>query len=59
MKELLAAEKLNKFPKEYGKSEIIRANKFMAIWPYFFFGAVAFALLAALILIYSFVSNLI
>jgi|SRR3954471_4833853 len=59
MKELLVAEKLNKFPEEYGKSEIIRANKFISLWPYFFFGAVVFALFAALILVYSFVSNLI
>ena len=55
MKELLKAEKLNKFPEEYGKAEISRLNRFMSIWPYFFFGSVVFALIASLILIYSFV----
>jgi hypothetical protein len=36
MKELLAAEQLNKFPEDYGRSEMARTNKFMAIWPYAF-----------------------
>ena len=59
MKELLIAEQLNKFPEEYGKSELSRVSKFMSVWPYFFFGAVAFALSAAFILIYSFIAALI
>lgn len=59
MKELIKAEQLNKFPEEYGKGEMSRANKFMSIWPYFFFSAVAFALGAALILVYSFIYGLI
>ena len=58
MKELLEAEQLNRFPDEYGKSELARAQKYMSIWPYFFFGAIAFALIAATILIYSFISLL-
>ncbi len=59
MKELMEAEQLNKFPEEYGKSELARAQKYMAVWPYVFFGAIAFALIAAAILIYSFISGLI
>ncbi|MEW8254820.1 MAG: hypothetical protein AB2747_10730 [Candidatus Thiodiazotropha taylori] len=59
MKELNQAEQLNKFPEAYGKSELARAQKYMALWPYFFFGAIAFALVAALILIYSFISGLV
>ena len=59
LKELLKAEQLNKFPEEYGKGEISRVNKFMAIWPYFFFSSVAFALVAAFILIYSFIYSLV
>ena len=59
MKELLSAEQLNKFPEEYGKGELSRVSKFMRIWPYFFFGTVAFALSAALILIYSFIAALV
>lgn len=58
IRELVEAERLNQFPVEYGKSEMARAQRFMAIWPYFFFGAVLFALAAALILVYSFVSGL-
>lgn len=59
MKELLKAERLGQFPLEYGKSELARVQKFMAIWPYFFFGAILFALIAAFILMYSFISGLI
>ncbi|MCU7924242.1 MAG: hypothetical protein KZQ88_16255 [Candidatus Thiodiazotropha sp. (ex Dulcina madagascariensis)] len=58
MKELKEAEQLNRFPEEYGKSELARAQKYMAVWPYFFFGAIAFALIAAGILMYSFISGL-
>lgn len=58
MNELLEAERLHKFPDEYGKGEMSRAGVFMAIWPYFFFSAIAFALCAASILIYSFISKL-
>ena len=58
MEELIDAEKLHKFPDEYGKGEISRVSIFMAVWPYFFFSAIAFAIGAASILIYSFVSKL-
>jgi len=58
MKELLEAEQLNRFPEEYGKTELARAQKYMSIWPYFFFSAIAFALMAGTILIYSFISML-
>jgi hypothetical protein len=59
VKELMEAEQLNRFPEEYGKSELARTQKYMAIWPYFFFCAIAFALIAAAILSYSFISALI
>jgi hypothetical protein len=59
MKELLEAEQLNKFPEEYGKSKSVRVQKYMAVWPYFFFSAILFALIAAAILVYSFISGLI
>lgn len=59
MRELVEAEKLNKFPEEYGKGELSRVNKFMKAWPYFFFSAIFFALGAAIILIYSFIIALI
>lgn len=59
MKELEKAEELNKFPEEYGRAERMRIDRFVAIWPYFFFSAVACALIAALILLYSFISALV
>ena len=59
MKQLEKAEELNKFPEEYGEGERSRVDKFMAIWPYFFFGAIAYALIAAIILLYSFVYGLV
>ena len=57
--ELDKAEKLNKLPDEYGKSELNRLSVFLKVWPYFFFLAVGFALVAALILGYSFICGLI
>ncbi len=59
MQELHEAERLDRFPEEYGKGELARAKKYMAIWPYFFFGSIAFALIAAAILVYSFITGLI
>jgi len=59
MNELNAAEQFKQFPTEYGKSEIKRAQKYMAIWPFFFFSSIAFALIAAVILIFSFITGLI
>jgi len=58
IKELEEAEKLHEFPESYGKAEQARANKFISLWPYFFFGAVSFALIAALILIFTFITGL-
>ncbi len=58
IKELEEAEKLHEFPENYGRSEQSRATRFISLWPYFFFGAVGFALIAALILTYSFISGL-
>ena len=57
-KELEEAERLHEFPEYYGKNEQIRAARFISIWPYFFFSAIGFALVATLILVYSFVSGL-
>lgn len=58
LKELQQAEKLHEFPQNYGKSEQARAARFISLWPFFFFGAVAFALIAAAILFYSFIAGL-
>lgn len=58
-KELESAEKLNELPEEYGKSEQIRLARYLKIWPIFYFSAVGFALVAALLLGYSFVVGLI
>ncbi|MHC9511159.1 hypothetical protein [Kangiella sp. M94] len=58
VKELTEAERLGEFPEEYGKAEMLRANRFMVIWHYYFFGAVAFALGATLILLFSFICHL-
>jgi hypothetical protein len=58
IKELEEAEKLHELPENYGKSEQARAAKFISMWPYFFFSAIGFALIAAFILIYSFISGL-
>lgn len=59
MNELIQAEQLQKFPEEYGKGELERSTRFMAKWPYFFFSSVGFALLAASLLIYSFIAGLV
>lgn len=59
MGELTKAEKMHKFPEEFGKSELERAAKYMQIWPFFFFGAALTALAAAIILVYAFVVGLI
>ncbi|HBW82749.1 MAG TPA: hypothetical protein DEF79_01790 [Gammaproteobacteria bacterium] len=56
--ELEEAERLHEFPKNYGKDELQRTQRFMKIWPYFFFTAVGFALGAVAILVYAFVSGL-
>jgi len=58
IKELEKAEKLHEFPENYGKAEQARVSKFISIWPYFFFSTVGFALVASVILIYSFISGL-
>jgi hypothetical protein len=58
-KELNDAEKLNELPAEYGRTEVRSAQKYMFIWPYFFFSSAGFALIAAGILCYSFISGLV
>lgn len=57
--ELEKAQKLHQFPADYGKSEMARVQRFMKLWPYFFFTSVGIALIAVLILLYSFVGGLI
>lgn len=57
--ELERAKKLHEFPENYGKSENERSQRFMKQWPYFFFGSVGFALIAVVILIWSFVCGLV
>lgn len=56
--ELEEAERLHEFPRNHGKDELERAQRFMKVWPYFFFTAVGFALVAVAILVYAFVSGL-
>lgn len=58
LSELEKAEKQHEIPKEYGKSEQNRAKLFIKLWPYFFFPAVGFSLLAAVLLGYSFIYGL-
>lgn len=58
MRELQEAEELGKFPEEYGKSELERANRLSLKWPYFFYPAVGFALVSAGLLGYGFVFDL-
>ena len=58
MNDLNDAQQMGKFPDEYGKLDIEQTNNFMAIWHYFFIGTVFFAVLAAFILLYSFIDGL-
>jgi hypothetical protein len=57
--QLQKAEKLNNFPADYGKQELKRSETLAKVWPFFFFTALGTALLAALILGWSFVTELI
>ena len=59
LSQLQKAEKLDKFPDDYGKQELKRLETLAKVWPFFFFSAVTTALLAAFILAWSFVSQLI
>ena len=56
--ELESAERLGEFPDEYGKSQHERAKQALKLWPFFFYPAVGFALLATLILMFSFIKLL-
>ena len=56
--QLNEAEEMHKFPEEYGKSQRETMEKYMKVWPYFFFGSVITGVGAAGILIYSFISGL-
>jgi len=57
--QLQEAERLNKFPEDYGKQEMKRAERLMKVWPYFFFVTLGSGVLAGGILIWSFVTKLI
>lgn len=57
--QLQKAEKLGNFPADYGKQELKRLEISAKIWPFFFLTALGTALLAALILAWSFVTKLI
>ena len=59
LRQLKKAERLDKFPADYGKQELKRSEMLAKLWPFFFFSAIATALLAALILAWSFISQLI
>ena len=59
LNQLQKAERLDKFPDDYGKQELKRFEILAKLWPFFFFSAIATALLAALILVWSFISQLI
>src|SRR3989338_7363247 len=55
LSQLKEVENLGAFPKDYGKQEFKRSEALAKIWPFFFFSALATALLAAFILGWSFV----
>lgn len=59
MNSLNEAKELGRYPDNYGQAEITRANHFMSIWRFFFITTVFFAVLAALLLIYSFINGII
>jgi len=59
LSQLKRAESLDKFPADYGKQELKRSEALAKLWPFFFFSAIGTALLAALILVWSFISQLI
>lgn len=58
LSQLKEVENLGAFPKDYGKQEFKRSEALAKIWPFFFFSALATALLAAFILGWSFVLQL-
>lgn len=57
--ELEKAGKLGEYPAEYGKVSTEMAIKHFRIWPWFFLGAILFAFLAVVVLLYSFITGLI
>jgi len=59
MAQLEEAEKMDHFPEEYGKKEREHSAKFLIVWPYFFFGSVLTGIGAGIILLYSFIINLV
>lgn len=59
MAQLEQAQRLERFPEDYGRSQRESATKFMRVWPYFFFGAALTGLGAAGVLVYSFIQHLV
>lgn len=59
MAELEQAEKLHQFPEEYGKKEREHSAKLLKVWPYFFFSAAGTGIGAGVILLCSFIGNLV
>lgn len=59
LSQLQKAEKIGRFPEDYGKQELKRSEILAKLWPFFFFIALGTALLAALILVWSFITKLI
>ena len=58
LSQLKKAERLDKFPDDYGKQELKSLEVLAKLWLFFFFSAIGTALLAALILVWSFISQL-
>lgn len=57
--ELEEAGKIGEYPAEYGKASRAMEIKFLKKWPWFFYSAIFFALLAAVMLAYAFIAELI
>ena len=59
LNQLDEAEKLNRFPEDYGKEEMSRTKTMAKVWPFFFFFTLGTGVLAGLFLLWAFVSKLI
>jgi hypothetical protein len=59
LRQLKEAENLGQFPSEYGKGEMKRTETMARVWPYLFFFTLGTGVVAGLILLWAFVSNLI
>lgn len=59
LKKLNDAKALDRFPDDYGKAEMKRTETASKVWPFFFFFTLATGVLAGMVLIYSFIEELI